>query len=136
LNAERSPTIPPGTTPTVRLNVYWGDGSVPDPQTPLMQLEQWLADPGDDQAGMRAKLETTGLAMRHVFVWTDVYSTDGAGRWLDELPDRDPALPVEVTHVWLASGTTGWSWAPDRGWRHIAHLDDAHRIAHSAAYSK
>jgi hypothetical protein len=136
LNAEVGPTIPPGGTPTVRLNVYWGDGSPPTPETPLTQLEQWLADPGDDQVGMRSRLRATDLAMRHVFVWTDIYATGAAGRWLDEFPGRDPDLPAEITHVWLASGRTGWSWAPDRGWRHIAHLDDASRIAQSVDYSK
>jgi len=136
LNAEVAPTVPPGSTPTVRVDVAWGDPSLPAPETPLAQLEQWLAEPGDDQAGMRAKLRVTGLAARHVFVWTDIYTTDGAGRWLDELPDRDPDLPAEVTHVWLASGTTGWTWAPGRGWRHIPHLDTARRIAQSAVYPK
>src|SRR5882757_10795916 len=61
LNAEVAPTVPPGSTPTVRIDVAWGDPSLPAPETPLAQLEQWLAEPGDDQAGMRAKLGATGL---------------------------------------------------------------------------
>lgn len=134
LNAEVAPTVPPGSAPTVRITVAWDETSLPAGDTPLTRLEQWLAAPGDDQAGMRAKLRATGLAVRHVFVWMDMCTTDGAGRWLDEVPDRDPDLPAEVTHVWLASGTTGWSWAPDRGWRHIPNLGAAHRIAESAVY--
>jgi hypothetical protein len=136
LNAEVVPTTPAGSTPTVRLTVHWGDGSLPAPQTPLTQIEQWLADPGDDQVGMRSKLKATGLALRHAFVWTDDYTADGAGHRLDDLPDRDPELPAEVTHVWLASASTGWSWAPHRGWRHVAHVTDAYRIAQGADYSQ
>ena len=136
LNAEVGSTVPPGSTPTVRIKVAWGDAPLLGPRTPLTQLEQWLAKPGDDQAGVCAKLRATGLAERHVFVWTDMFTTDGAGRWLDELPDRNPDLPAEVTHVWLASATTGWSWAPGRGWCHIPHLDAARRIAENAVYPR
>ena len=134
LNAEVTPTVLPGSTPTVRITVAWAETSLPVPDTPLTRLEQWLAAPGDDQAAMRARLRATGLAVRHVFVWTDMSTADGAGRWLDEHPDRDPDLPAEVTHVWLASRTTGWSWAPGRGWRHIPHLDTARRLADTAVY--
>jgi hypothetical protein len=135
LNAEIAPTTPSGSTPTVRLTVYWDDPLPSAPETPLSQLEQWLADPADERAGMRANLSATGLAVRHVFLWTDAYTTGGAERWLDKLPSRQPDLPSEVTHVWLASGNAGWRWAPDRGWQHLAHLDDAHRLARRAVYS-
>jgi hypothetical protein len=64
----------------------------------------------------------------------DDYPPDG--HRLDDLPDRDPDLPAEITHIWLASASTGWSWAPHRGWRHVAHIDDAHRIAQDADYSR
>jgi hypothetical protein len=134
LSAEVAPTIRPASTPTVRLTVHRDEGSALAADTPLAQIEQWLADPGDDQAGLRSKLKATGLATRHAFVWMDDYPPDG--HRLDDLPDRDPDLPAEVTHIWLASASTGWSWAPHRGWRHVAHIDDAHRIAQDADYSR
>jgi hypothetical protein len=136
LNAEIAPTIPAGSPPTVRLTVHWDGGSLTAPQTPLTRIEQWLADPGDEQVGMRSKLKATGLAARHAFVWMDDYAAEGAGHRLDDPPDRDPDLPTEVTHVWLASASTGWSWAPHRGWRPVAHIDEAHRMAQGADYSQ
>lgn len=48
------------------------------------------------------------------FAVTDLLMREGA-----LLPDEDPALLAEITHVWAASmwtGGTGMRWAPGTGW--------------------
>jgi hypothetical protein len=70
-----------------------------------------------------AKLMATEAEERHLFVgttWTSAWPLD---YWLheehDELPDRPPHLPPEITHLWLWSVISSrrvLGWFPDRGW--------------------
>lgn len=99
-------------------------GAVPTEGRPLLDwLAEWLVRP--DQAHNLAKLAASGADERHLFVIlpgfaeapfavTDLLMRDGA-----PLPDEDPALPTEITHLWAAStwtGGTGMRWAPGTGW--------------------
>ena len=97
---------------------------MPTEGRPLLDwLAQWLARP--DHAHNTAKLAASGADERHLFVIlpgfaetsfavTDLLMREGA-----PLPDEDPALPAEITHVWAASmwtGGTGMRLAPGTGW--------------------
>jgi hypothetical protein len=126
--------LPPraGKTAQVVVNLAGGGASRSEAEAPLSHLEDWLHSPDPDPAGMRSKLAATGLSQRHAFVWVDFQSEFAAHRWLreGELPQRAPRLPTEVTHVWLASGSAGWSWSPAVGW---AQLDFADALADMAS---
>lgn len=87
-------------------------------------LHTWLADflsaPG--RADVRRKLAATGAAERHAFVGLPLGKEWPAFHSLHEqyggLPDQPPALPPEVTHVWVWAQPIGRcvAWFPDRGW--------------------
>jgi hypothetical protein len=119
--------LPPraGRTAQVMVNLAGGGTSRSEAEAPLSHLEDWLHSPDPDPAGIRSKLAATGLPERHVFVWVDFQSDFAARRWLSEgeLPQRAPRLPTEVTHVWVASGSAGWSWSPVAGWRQLEFAD-------------
>jgi hypothetical protein len=71
------------------------------------------------------KLARSGADERHLFLILpgfaearfaviDLLMRDGA-----PLPDTDPELPPEVTHVWTVStwrDGSGMRWSPDEGW--------------------
>lgn len=99
-------------------------GAVPTDGRPLLEwLADWLARP--DKADNLAKLAASGADERHLFLIVPVFAEapcavadllmrDGA-----PLPDADPDLPPEVTHVWVVStwdSGAGMRWAPDAGW--------------------
>ena len=84
-------------------------------------LTTWLTDPRRD--GKRAKLMGTGADERHLFAglsyttpWPVFYALDN-DNWR-QIPDRDPTLPAEITHLWMWNYPTGRciAWFPDRGW--------------------
>jgi hypothetical protein len=76
-------------------------------------------------AGNLRQLNASGADERHLFLilpsfaeapfaFTDLLSRDGA-----PLPEERPALPSEVTHVWLVSTSrtgSGIRWSPAAGW--------------------
>jgi hypothetical protein len=43
------------------------------------------------------------------------------------LPDTDPDLPPDVTHLWMVSSwnfsSTGIRWSPDGGWSRFAKAE-------------
>jgi hypothetical protein len=113
------------------------------PEFPFERTGGWLADTGDALAewlgeflasskcsDVRRKLADSGASERHAFIFlpgldseapfsvTDLLARDDA-----PLPEVDPVLPAEVTHVWAASS---WStgncvlWSPEKGWAAIA----------------
>jgi len=76
-----------------------------------------------DTQDVRAKLVASAAVERHVFLWTD-FDTPGAVRRSfegDDLPVNSPALPQEVTHLWICDEQLGrgWYWSPDNGWSWI-----------------
>ncbi len=100
-------------------------GAVPTDGAPLLDwLAEWLARP--DQVHNLEKLARSGADERHLFLIlpgfaearfavTDLLMRDGAA-----LPDADPELPPEVTHVWAVSTWTsgsGMRWTPGEGWQ-------------------
>ncbi|MGW4944094.1 hypothetical protein ACWEOZ_21200 [Actinoplanes sp. NPDC004185] len=89
-----------------------------------LALMTWLAEylSAPDRADVRKKLEETGAAERHAFVglplgkeWSAFHSLHNE---YGGLPDQPPALPPEVTHVWVWAHPFGRciAWFPDRGW--------------------
>jgi hypothetical protein len=69
------------------------------------------------------KLAKTGADERHAFIvvtltseWDVFHALTMDG--YSHLPAMDPALPDEVTHVWLlnTSGDRCISWFPETGW--------------------
>lgn len=99
-------------------------GMVPTNGEPLLDwLRDWMTRV--DKADNLSKLAASNADERHLFLIvpsfaeapfpvTDLLSRDGA-----PLPDADPVLPPEVTHIWVASTWTtgdGMRWAPRSGW--------------------
>lgn len=99
-------------------------GFVPADGRPLLGwLADWLVRP--DKADNLAKLAASAAEERHLFLIlpsfaeapfavTDLLMRDGA-----PLPDDDPDLPPQVTHVWVVStwvSGSGMRWAPESGW--------------------
>jgi hypothetical protein len=98
-------------------------GGIVDPM--CGELPRWvgafLAEPR--QADVRAKLDRSGAIERHAFIILPVFTTAPFcvvdPLWRGDPPNDAPPLPVEVTHVWLASMwsiATGLRWCPDAGW--------------------
>jgi len=125
LHLFQSGTDYPGS---VYLNIEQGlertAGVVSADGRPLLEwLADWLARP--DKADNLAKLGASGAEERHLFLVmpvfveapfavADLLMRDGA-----PLPDDDPNLPPEVTHVWVVStwdSGAGMRWAPNAGW--------------------
>jgi hypothetical protein len=92
-----------------------------------LPLVNWLGErtARTDQVHNLEKLARSGAGERHLFVIlpafaeapyevVDLLMRDGAA-----LPEVDPSLPPEVTHVWAASvwsSGAGMRWSPDEGW--------------------
>jgi hypothetical protein len=75
-------------------------------------------------ADVRKKLAATDAAERHAFIAAS-FTTPGAAYfaldddWRPELPDQAPALPPEITHLWVWSVpalTRCLAWFPGTGW--------------------
>lgn len=85
-------------------------------------VSTFLASP--ELADVRKKLAASGHAERHAFVLVPGFTTAPFGvvnlLMGHGTPIDSPALPDEITHVWLASTWnigTGWRWHADSGWQ-------------------
>jgi hypothetical protein len=97
-----------------------GDSAGVRPEEPIEEVEAFLH--GDKARDVRDKLHRSGLARRHAFVWVDRRSPMRAWRALGEqdLPQRAPQLPREVSDVWIVfSKSAGWYWSAGGGWRSV-----------------
>ena len=117
----------------------WGETS--DPMLVVgraADLTVWVENPGDpgywvqqvvrdeaDKDDNKRKLAASGAAERHLFVWVDV---DYYLPWQDLdkelLPLSVPALPNEVTTVWVAASAAGgrcvvWRVRPPDPWEAV-----------------
>lgn len=97
-------------------------------------LACWASDFLNDEetADVREKLRRSGAVERHAFVIvatlpglsfaiTDLLLRDDA-----PMPTGAPALPLEITDVWIVSAWAaglGFRWSPASGWRTFAKLD-------------
>lgn len=90
-------------------------------------IGSFLSHPG--QADVRAKLLSSGVDNRHVFVIVPGFTSapfsvsDLLLRSNAPLPIVEPILPVEVTHVWMMgtwSSGTGLYWSPVEGWYSVS----------------
>ena len=96
------------------------------PQWPaiLAWIAQTLAS--EKLKGVRGKLAATSANERHFFLGVS-YSSPGEVFFAlavgdQTLPSETPALPTEITHLWLMnpSGDRCIAWFPDRGWFDVA----------------
>jgi hypothetical protein len=104
------------------------DGIV-GPRGPHWQaVSSWVARTlsSDELKGVRKKLAATNADERHFFLGVS-YSSPGEVFFalaVDEqtLPSETPALPREITHLWLTNpmGDRCIAWFPDRGWFDVA----------------
>ncbi len=84
----------------------------------LTELETYFASVA--MADVRGKLGASGRTERHAFIWVDLFNKFSAARPILEAdhPDRPPALPAEITHLWaVVRQGTGWRWGPSWGWQ-------------------
>jgi hypothetical protein len=98
--------------------------SGPDWQAVLGWLARILAS--EELKDVRKKLTATNADERHFFIGVS-YSSPGEVFFalaIDEqtLPSEAPALPAEMTHLWLMNpaGDRCIAWFPDRGWFDVA----------------
>lgn len=99
-----------------------------DGQPLLDWLADWLARP--DKADNLAKLKASNADERHLFLILPEFADAPFGvvdllmRDDSPLPDADPNLPPDITHIWVLStwnfGNTGVRWAPGAGWSRFA----------------
>ena len=96
-------------------------------------LAAWVGDflEGHERQDVRHKLLRSGADERHAFLILPGFAEVGFGvidllmRDDAPLPEAEPALPVEVTHVWVVSTWSsghGMRWAPDQGWSYFDKL--------------
>lgn len=123
VNASQGGTDYPGV---IYLGIHQGaerTGGIVDPMSG--ELPPWvgafLAEP--QRADVLAKLDRSGALERHAFIILPAFTTAPFcvvdPLWRGDAPSVAPALPAEVTHVWLASMwsvTTGLRWCPVGGW--------------------
>ena len=125
LHLMQSGTDYPGSVyPIIDQGLDRTAGVVPNDGWPILEwLREWFARP--EMADNLRKLNASGADERHLFLIlpsfaeapfavTDLLSRDGA-----PLPEERPALPSEVTHVWLVSTSrtgSGMRWSPAAGW--------------------
>lgn len=86
------------------------------------------------QADVRRKLHRSGADERHAFIVVPGLVTtapfgvsDMLRRGDGSVPQSAPALPPEVTHLWLASTWAtgaGLRWSPEEGWGRFSTLFD------------
>jgi hypothetical protein len=87
----------------------------------LELLEDFLEKNKND----RRKLQETGFANRHIFVWIDRFTKKEIRDIFDidliTLPTRSPELPEEITHFWLVDAVTrrGMYFDSSKGWELI-----------------
>jgi hypothetical protein len=84
-------------------------------------VQEKLASPG--LGDVRSKLAKTGAEDRHLFVgitytspWAVFFGLHSERR---DIPQAPPALPKEITHLWLMHAQSSGrclAWFPDRGW--------------------
>jgi hypothetical protein len=77
------------------------------------------------QADVLAKLDRSKAVQRYAFIILPGFSTapftvtDLLWRQDGPLPTASPALPAEVTHVWIVATWNvgrGLRWSPEEGW--------------------
>jgi hypothetical protein len=133
-SAYQSGTDYPGSIyTTIELPIERSGGFVADTGDTLADwLGEFLVD--EDRQDVRGKLRASALHERHVFVIvpgfatadfsvTDLLVRDGA-----PLPSRAPQMPMEMTHVWVASTWltgSGMRWEVDTGWSHFDKIIEA-----------
>ncbi len=133
-SAYQSGTDHPGSIyTTIELPIERSGGIVADTGDALGDwLGEFLVD--EDRQDVRGKLRASALPERHVFVIvpgfatadfsvTDLLMRDGA-----PLPSQAPQMPMEMTHVWVASTWstgTGMRWAADTGWARFDKIIEA-----------
>ena len=125
-NAQQGPTAYPGV---IYMSIQRPDERVGHLLTaPDSAAANWVGTflRAPERADVLSKLSRSGAAERHAYIVVPTFST--APRpvvdllWRDETgstPTAPPALPAEVTHVWLAPTWTtgsGLRWSPDNGW--------------------
>jgi hypothetical protein len=104
-------------------------GMSPTDGRPLLEwLADWLILP--DKADNLAKLGASGADERHLFLILPSFADAPFGvvdllmRDDSPLPDGQPELLPEVTHLWMVStwnfSSTGIRWSPDGGWSRFA----------------
>jgi hypothetical protein len=90
---------------------------------------EFLAGPKTED--VRRKLAASGADERHAFVLLPPFThapEEAVGILVQAgpaLPQVAPALPVEITHVWIASTWSvghGLRWSPDGGWALFSKL--------------
>ncbi|MFE7622535.1 hypothetical protein [Streptomyces sp. NPDC057509] len=69
-----------------------------------------------------AKLDRSGVPVRHLFLWVDVMSRLDVARAFDEgTPTAAPDVDERITWVWLAlhteNGADVFRWSAEHGWR-------------------
>jgi len=115
--------------PEVHIESTYGWNSSLGPDITLAEAEAWLSSDGADQRGARRKLAAEGLPERHMFLWVDRHNVQASrGLAEPELPTRNPALPPEVTHLWLTAdsglrGIGGWHWSSTRKWSQLDEVE-------------
>jgi len=93
-------------------------------------LPTWVGQVLAEQPDVSTKLLRVEAEQRHVFIWVTGSSGLAVQSQLEDregqcLPTEPPALPVGVTHVWVAGTLSSQgclAWSPDRGWSRI-HTD-------------
>jgi hypothetical protein len=100
-------------------------GFVPDSGQPLvLWLEKWITNP--IRADNLKKLRDSGADEHHLFIILAGYGgvrfhvTDILTRADSPIPVTSPALPEDVTHVWVMSTWSqgdGLRWSPGGGWK-------------------
>ncbi len=107
-------------------------GMSPTDGRPLLDwLSGWLAQP--DKADNLAKLGASNADERHLFLILPSFADAPFGvvdlltRDDSPLPNTDPDLPPDVTHLWMLStwnfSSTGIRWSPDHGWSRFAKAE-------------
>ncbi len=94
-----------------------GSGMAGQANDALSELEAYCSSAA--MADVRSKLLATGRRERHAFIWVDLFNKFSAARPILDagVPDRPPALPPEITHLWaVVRQGSGWRWIPDVGW--------------------
>ncbi|MEZ0070088.1 hypothetical protein ABIA32_006140 [Streptacidiphilus sp. MAP12-20] len=86
-------------------------------------VREHLAGDSKHMVGNRRKLADSGGDERHAFIGisytTEWHVFQALTFWTNELPPGPPALPNEITHLWLTNYQAPercLGWSPDLGW--------------------